>query len=69
MARITINGYASFEEWKQAGMPGAVSFDAKGERKPDPRRGLCVVDDCPSKVVAYDMCNRHITIWRQAGAA
>ena len=67
---ITIYGYSSFKEWADAGYPGAVSFDTKGERKPDPRRGLCKVDDCP-KVGKYNwdsMCERHYVLYQGAVA-
>jgi len=72
MARITINGYASFNDWRDAGYPGAVSFAADGERKlPDPRRGLCSVHGCDnvvgggSAVHSLKLCDKHGAQWRR----
>ena len=66
---ITIYGYSSFKEWAEAGYPGAVSFDAEGERKPDPRRGLCVIDECPNVEQENRMCKSHHTLWAKSFVA
>lgn len=61
---IQINGYESYQAWVDAGTPGAVSFDAQGNRKerpatyllPPPKRCACgvIIRD-----ESFDQCAVH----------
>lgn len=54
----------SFDAWKSAGYPGAVSFDRAGNRKdrqPDRLRGACRLEGCELVATRGTLCYHH---WR-----
>ncbi len=57
--KIYITGYASFEEWRDAGHPGAVSFNADGTRKDAPRTRLAKCRLCYHSMVRDGLCLSH----------
>ncbi len=67
--KIYIQGWASFDEWRKAGYPGAKSFPP--ERKPDLRAGLCTHEGCDNVLGAVGsswaekLCQKHY-YWRRS---
>ena len=60
MTKIIINGYASFDAWREAGYPGARSFNADGTVK-EPRTQLakCRLEMCDWSMVQDGLCLHH----------
>ena len=65
--KIYIQGYASFEEWRDKGFPGAVSFahpKTKTAARPQQgnewkRRGLCRLTTCDKVAKVHGWCEHH----------
>lgn len=68
MSQITIYGYASFNEWVQAGCPGARSFDANGDVK-NPATKLAKCRLCYRSMVQDGLCLDHFEMRRRRAVA
>jgi hypothetical protein len=69
--KIQIRGWPSFEAWREAGYPGAVSFDAQGNRKGAPKTQLakCRVNGCGNVMNRDGYCIPHFAFYRRARRA
>jgi hypothetical protein len=68
--KIYINGWSSFEEWRDAGYPGARSFNADGTVKGKTTHlAKCQVLSCNGSMVERGYCRAHARFYQGARSA